>query len=278
VIPTPSKRTDYVLGGSVQWSQYVMPYNWSDEEADNSDVSMEEIPRAYRAGQRLNQRWFHPVATHSIPKGGWDGVTRTGTQFQASIGGFADQADRRDLAFGDTHQMRLYQGDQLLAEDTGNFLFTEVPEGAATYRLELDSSRSYRWWKYSTNVSSKWTFAAGGGEPEERLPLLLANYDLPTADPSSQVNAGDVVPITLAIRHQAGAAAPKLTSVAFAQSYDDGATWQPVTAVRDSEGKCFALVRHAKSQAGKAVSLRVDASDAEGNRLVQTVTKAYGIR
>jgi hypothetical protein len=228
-------------------------------------------------------RWFHPAATHSLPDIttgplDWYEVTRSGTEFAAYISAFTDQADRVSDAYDAQHRIRLYQGDQLLAEGESNGIWTEVPEGPATYRLALSSERSFDWWKYSTKISSAWTFRSEGGSEKVRLPLLLANYDLPTADPSGQVKAGDVVPVMLAIRHQAGAAAPKLASVAFAQSYDDGATWQPVTAVRVSEGKYFALVKHAKSQAGKAVSLKVDASDAEGNRLVQTVTKAYGIR
>ncbi|GAB3421277.1 S8 family peptidase [Flindersiella endophytica] len=275
MFPSPSKRIDYVQGGPVRWSQVVLPNN----SCPDCYVSMTEEPRTYRAGQREQVRWFHPVATHSLPDNttSWFEVTRTGTQFSAYVSAFTDQADRTSESDDAQHRLRLYRDGELLADEPYNGIWTEVPEGAATYKLELSSERSFDWWKHSTKLSSAWTFHSEGGAEEKRLPLLLVNYDLPTADPSGQVGAGEVVPVELAIRHQAGAAAPKLKSVAFAQSYD-GASWQPVTVVRVGEGKYLALVKHAKSQAGKAVSLRVDATDVEGNRLVQTVTKAYGLR
>jgi hypothetical protein len=273
----PRRRTDYVLANEVQWSQSVLPYN----QDENALVDSSEVSGRYRPGQHELVRWFHPAATHSLPDDptSWYEVTRTGTEFAAHISAFTDQANRVSDAYDAQHRIRLYQDERLLAEGESNGIWTVVPAGAARYRLELDSARSLDWRKYSTKLSSVWTIHSTGTPGEERLPLLLVDYDLPTADPFNQVRAGDLVPIELTIRHQAGApttARPK--ALTLAQSYDDGATWQPVTLVRTSEGKYLALVRHAKSQADRAVSLRVDASDADGNRLVQTVTKAYGVR
>jgi hypothetical protein len=38
------------------------------------------------------------------------------------------------------------------------------------------------------------------------------------------------------------------------------------------------VVNHPKSQAGKAPSLRLTATDADGNKLTQEITKAYGLK
>ena len=281
LIPTfeaPHTRTDYLLAGEMAWTQTVLPYN------RNNLTQLDELPRRYRPGQRLAVRWQHPVATHSLPAGdavlgGF--VERSDSVLDAELFTFVDQKDRTDVGWGDTHQMRLLRDGELVGESEDKFGFFDVPAGPATFRLELDSSRSEPWWRYSTAISSAWTFGSTGeGTPEEpeRLPLLLVDYDVPQADLAHQVRVGRPVTLGLGVRHQHGSEAAGVAAVTLDLSYDDGATWTSVPVKPGSSGRFTARVVHPASAAGGAVTLRVDVRDRDGNRLQQTVTRAYGLR
>ncbi len=283
LIPTfeaPHTRTDYVLAGKMAWTQAVMPYN------HNNGVEVVELPRRYRAGQHLAVRWQHPVATDTLPAGDaiFGGfVKRTDSVLDAELFTFVDQKDRADGAYGDTHRMRLLRDGELVGESEDKFGFFDVPDGPGTFRLELDSSRSEPWWRYSTAISSAWTFrSTGEGTPEEpeRLPLLLVDYDVPQADLANRVHVGKPVTLSLGVRHQYGsdAAGTAVAAVTLDLSYDDGETWTSVPVKPGSSGSYTARVVHPASAAGGAVTLRVDVRDRDGNRLEQTVTRAYGLR
>ncbi|MBM7790796.1 S8 family peptidase [Tenggerimyces flavus] len=278
---TPSTRTDYILANQMKWTQVILPVNLDD----SSGVSLAELPRAYRPGSRHDVRWFHPVATHSLPAGNdlpWLGTARrTEGALEVVMNAFADQRDRVDNSSADTHVQRLYRAGKLVGETPDRFGFYELAAGADTFRLEQESTRSFPWWKYSTKLASAWTFSSKGTGTEkkpEQLPLLLAEYDVPTADASSQVRTGRLVPLKLAVRHQDGAKSARIARVKLELSYDDGATWESARLLRTGRNTYKALVVHPQKAAGGAVTLRVDVSDQAGNRLQQTVTRAYGLK
>ena len=86
---------------------------------------------------------------------------------------------------------------------------------------------------------------------------------------------GAAFPIQLSVRHQPGVAnAPAIAGVKVWTSTDDGSTWTAAT-VSGSSGAYTATVN--QPSAG-FVSLRVEAWDAAGNRIDQTVKRAYAVK
>jgi subtilisin family serine protease len=278
-LAAPYKRTDYVLANKVSWSQIYSPNNRGGDAPFYS-----ELHRTYQPGERQVVRWMGPAATHSLPAGEailGGLVERTDTGLRAAVDAFVDRKDRTDESYSDAHQMRLLRDGQLVGESSDRYGEFELPDGPATLRLELESARSYAWWKYSTGISSAWTVQSTGegtDDEPERLPLLLVDYDVAQADLSNRVPSGRPVELELEVRHQNGATASPIDTVELDLSYDDGATWQSVPMDPTGGGIYTALLEHPSNHAGGAVTLRVDVQDEAGSRLQQTVTRAYGIR
>lgn len=59
-------------------------------------------------------------------------------------------------------------------------------------------------------------------------------------------------------------------------SYDDGASWQPVTLTADGAGTWSAMLKH--PGAAGFVSLKATAWDDAGNKVEQEIIRAYRIR
>ncbi len=277
LLSAPSERTDHVLANDVAWAQRVEPH-----VADDGAPSWSELPRTYRPRQRDDVRWMRPVATHSVPEGEVFeiGVNRYGDTIGAAIDGFVADPGHVQVRGGrsEEYAMRLYRGDELLGESPERFGWIDVPAGPGTFRLELDSRFEQPWWRYSTQVSSAWTFHSAGDDGDgERLPLLLADYDVPAADALSTVPANEPIRIDIGLRHQFGTPDVEIDEVGLDVSFDDGATWTPAR-LRDTDGQYRATIPAAAGQAGGAVTLRLTASDVDGNRLEQTVVRAFGLR
>jgi hypothetical protein len=75
------------------------------------------------------------------------------------------------------------------------------------------------------------------------------------------------------VNQQAGAAAARSTSLQASVSFDEGKTWRRIITV-GALGRYVAVV-----PAGKGtVSLKVVAADNAGNKVTQTVIRAYGLK
>ncbi|MFD2355324.1 hypothetical protein ACFSTC_47810 [Nonomuraea ferruginea] len=72
---------------------------------------------------------------------------------------------------------------------------------------------------------------------------------------------------------------PAIAGVRLWTSTDDGATWQPADLRRGRDGVYTAGARYPAYRATKgAVSLKVEAWDAAGNRVKQTTLRAFDLR
>ncbi|MFW6720719.1 hypothetical protein ACHZ98_11205 [Streptomyces sp. MAR4 CNY-716] len=72
---------------------------------------------------------------------------------------------------------------------------------------------------------------------------------------------------------------PAIAGLKLAHSTDDGATWKNASVRKRSEGVYTVTPSYpALSQTSGAVSLKAEAWDREGNRVVQTTTKAITLR
>jgi hypothetical protein len=204
-------------------------------------------------------------------------VSRQGDVFDVALPMFTDASghpkptDELDAEIkGNTS---LYRNGQLLgsvaAPGRGQFA---VPAGAATYRLTASATHNSPTWRQSTTVSGSWTFRSGTEPTRQPLPLLGMLLDAPV-DLRNTVPVGDRRPVQVSVHRQHGVAERPVVAVTVAVSYDDGRNWRPVPVSRNGAG-WLASVPHGR--AGH-VSLRANATDADGNAVEQTVIGAYQV-
>lgn len=269
---TPALRTSYLLGNNVKWSTTLVLDNGGDSLGVNS------TERAYKAGERLENRWIAPVENSGLPatETFLFGVLRSEGGLSVNLSPF--RHGPQEVGDGDygNSELILERNGEEVAREPATGLWADIPADAADYKLSLDTARELNSWQYSMRVKSVWSFKAKGGDAEV-MPLLIADLDVPQADALSQVPAGKPTVITLGLRHQAGSTAAKISRATLQLSYD-GEHWSTLPLTKVAEGKYKTTVIHPAAQAGQAPSLRLTAADTKGGTLEQEVTRAYGLK
>ncbi|NBE93482.1 serine protease [Nonomuraea sp. KC401] len=278
----PRTRTEYVTPGpDLRWSTSAgVPerhYNtmWPHPDTPRISLSSPDL-RPYEAGERVGRSVFkQPLLPGVNPR---NPVRREGDKLLVSMQGFVDAAGN----YGDTYtskfehgmktDFRLYQGDTLLWQT--NYL----PSGSGTlspekseYRIEYDLANEAGWAKLSTRTKGMWTFGSERAAEATVIPLLLATFDAPV----DLKNRARSRKLELSLRHQEGAEQSAIKDVSLEVSYDDGATWKPARLRDKGRGRYETTL--GRSPSG-FVSLRLNASDVNGNTLAQEVIRAYATR
>ncbi|NDL58670.1 S8 family peptidase [Phytoactinopolyspora mesophila] len=282
---SPHVREETVSSGGTLW-QHRVRHDSPWLSGIPVQGGMTHLPRTYESGERLNTDWHQAVVRPAIPRA-VDGLTsyREGDVLTIRIPEFADSssdhygfAEDADEAWGDEVTARLYQDEELIFEGIGAWGDYLVAAGPARYRLDLDVERDQPEWEFSPRTSTTWTFtSARPAQPEEPLPLIQIDYDVPT-DVRNQAPAGRVVHLGLTARHQDGLGELDVVRMSVRTSYDDGTTWEDVRLLDDGAGEYRALVRHPPLRATDGyVWLQVEAEDDAGNIVKQTIERAYGL-
>jgi hypothetical protein len=113
----------------------------------------------------------------------------------------------------------------------------------------------------------------------EALPVVLVDYGM-KADILNRVDAEEDHTITIdGSRAKASPASTEMAGAKLSVSYDDGATWQPLSVSRKDGNTFKATFRHPELAATNGfASLRSEVWDSEGNRTTQEITKAYALK
>jgi hypothetical protein len=183
----------------------------------------------------------------------------------------------------DTTAFRLFQDGELIAEDlrppgTG----VPVTPDPATFRIEWDVARDAEWWTTSTRTATAWTFRSEHHTAPpvfDVQPLVMVDYDveldLRNTAPHPRDRGGPPV-VGIQARHQAGADVPPIAAVRLWTSYDDGATWRERVGFDRGDGRFeFLLDRRDPLETTGFVSVRVEAWDANDNRIEQEIIRAW---
>ncbi|TWD82207.1 subtilase family protein [Kribbella amoyensis] len=286
-VRTPMTRTEYVSSGSTWWKQQVSHQRiWSDSEP--LFTGMSHLPVTYGAGQRVAETWWAPVVRPVIPRAMPHlQSTREGDVLQLRVPEFVDDspthygyAEADMVGVPDNGLMRLYRNGELLTQDEwawGNFAAGGT---SGDYRLDLEVRRTSPHWQFSTRTATSWKF--GSTRPasgKALLPLLQVDYRIGT-DGWNRAAANRPAQVGLTVRHQTGLAGPKPAGVRLWATYDDGLTWTEARGMKlAADGTAVARVDHpALKKTNGYVGLRVQAWDAAGNTVTQTVNRAYGLR
>ncbi|MGH3375666.1 MAG: hypothetical protein ACRDP6_13080 [Actinoallomurus sp.] len=232
------------------------------------------------------------------------GACRAGDTLDFLVFPFADNNANTNLievfGFDRIHQTRTYgffkDGTQVSSGSLGfgDTLSFAVSPGPATYQLVYDAGRTDPpLLTLSPSTHTVWTFGSahqsGGSLPAgwqcspdststacAILPLLFANYDLPTSL-AGREGAG-ATRFTLDVAHiQDGPTSP-VADPSVQVSFDGGTTWTAATVARQSGGKfTVSYTNPAAASTDGYAALRVSAHDDAGSQIDQTILRAYAI-
>jgi len=303
-LTAPSTRTEYILPQPDARSLQIVVQNDQEFAGFATDNW-----RALTPGQHITADWTAQPEPPGIEQQGADvaqscPACRSGDTLSVSFFPFVDPAGNRTTADpGVTTDLSLYLDGTLLDRQpapSAQFLLSPTP---ATYQLALDVSRDAAWWPSSTRSHTVWTFASserapdplpagwtcggkgggGGGKGAPAPggggcsfePLLFASYDT-HAGPDDVVPAGRDAIVDVAIHRQDFAPRAAIAELTFDISFDDGASWTAARVAALGDGRFQATYPQPALDATNGfASFRVTATDAEGSKIEQTITRAY---
>jgi hypothetical protein len=277
--PLRQRRTAYVTPG-ITWQSMAIGDVWQAWVGGEVSAALsQDAGRVYEPGSRTSVSWVRPPLRPG-PVGGPEGasgcqpspVGRHGNVLDVWLSPFMDGPDRYGCVDPDTALMVLERDGVEIGRTENYYNQFELPAEAGTYRLAYEQTGEAV--PYRHRSSTAWTFSsaasAGGSEDELRpIPLLVVDYELPldTLDrPTGRTARFKVHQVT-------GTPNRPVRSFRVWTSTDDGTTWRRASVDRDGNRSWdVTLPRVAR---GTGVSLKVDARDADGNRIEQTLIDAY---
>lgn len=278
-------REDYVRAGhGLTYQQAIWASTTGAGEED-------ETAKGYQPGAVSTEDWWAPVMHPANVTAYACNFCRTdaGTVFVPQLGGDSD-ADHF-LKSGRSRAWTYYRDGEKIT-DISKLM---VPEKAG-YRFVDDTARpaDYPGVNLGTKTHTEYSFSSAAPTamsvkdcqvtvPKatlcEALPVVLLDYGM-KADITNKVAAGQPFSFTVdASRSKASIASTTMAGAKVSVSYDDGATWQPVTVSRKDANTFKATVQHPELSATNGfVSLRTEVWDSEGNRTSQDITRAYALK
>jgi hypothetical protein len=270
-VETPKVREEWVTSGDSLWQHRVHHlYTWDTMNPLNGGITT--LPRSYKTGVST-ENWFGPVVRPAAAPGVVS--TRTGDRLSLRIPAFVDAAGHYTVGETTSASAVLSRNGQEVAELPDAWEDVITAGGDAAYKLDLSTARADTEgeWNWGTSTRTVWDFRSKTAATDKAvaLPLLQVDYDVP-ADLTGRVAARPHV-IGFNVHQQAGVAAPRSTSLKAEVSFDEGKSWRKVITV-GALGHYVAVVPAGKG----SVSLRVAAADNAGNKVSQTVIRAYGLK
>ncbi|MGH3682870.1 MAG: hypothetical protein ACRDT2_21785, partial [Natronosporangium sp.] len=266
-IDLPRVRTElFRMQPGVEWEN-------SLDELIIGEETFEEVillfsdPTAYQLGRLHRERWNYGVFGPNAERGG---VFRTGDELLVSPVLYADGAG--NLGFTPaTGTIRIFREGELIAEaPSPDFTSVLVPPEPAGYRVEVEAERVGSA-PLSSQTTLAWEFRSGHVDEEDfvALPVPAVRFS-PDLAPDNTARAGRPMLVPVDVAAAPGSGAARLDRLSVEVSFDDGASWRSAPVFADR----FVLVTHPEDG---FVSMRATATDRSGNRVEQTVLRAYEI-
>ncbi|NUT53316.1 MAG: S8 family serine peptidase [Saccharothrix sp.] len=266
-VTSPGAAIDRVTTG-LAWSWGFLQFG--AEGAVEATLTSPE--RTYQRGGSYEERFNDPVFSPALPESRTPYLARGGDEISFALPLFTDRAGNGGNAAVSSARTTLSRDGVKVGETTyaANGLF-EVPPGAAAYRVETEAVRAAGTSEFATEVSAAWTFRSdtASGDGFVPLPWSVVRF-APELDDGGAAPKGRSLRVPLTVQQQEGAANGRIDRVDVEVSFDDGATW---TAAPVAGG----VATVANPDAAGYGSLRVRATDSDGNALEHTVIRAYKI-
>ncbi|OLF14235.1 hypothetical protein BLA60_03625 [Actinophytocola xinjiangensis] len=273
-LQVPSSRTEYVTADA-STNQSVM-LDWASQ---NGGITR------YQRGSVTHERWNGSVVRGAVPDNTSYLPNRTGDQIVIYTSGMLDSGANRDhgqraLQGGDRVSTTVWADGQLLgtAPDS-SFALDGVPEREVEYRFTQTYQRALPNWLISPRVDTTWTVRSA--RPAEGttdvLPVLSIDYDVPV-DRTNAVPERSRTTVGLGLRYPVGNPGARPESVRAWVSFDDGVTWRTVPVRGGRDGYTATVSNPDLGATNGFATLRVAATDVDGNAIDQTVTRAYRVK
>ncbi|MEU6641959.1 S8 family serine peptidase [Saccharomonospora sp. NPDC046836] len=271
-LSAPQRRVELVTASpDVRWRQCLYgPYG---EVAQLCTAT-----ESYSSGERTAPVWLRgPVpAVH--------GTSHNATQIELFVG----QSDGEhkgvvlDSAAAGEDTMRLFRNGVELPRVNGGAYF-ETPPEPATFRLEYTSDPDPARLPIGTRTETSWTFPSQAPtDPDvwDTTPRLLTVDYQPGTDSLGRFRSGGALTMTAQVVSAAGvedAYRPEPGRLRFWASTDHGKRWREAIVVPRGNGEYFVVVPGLVLRAGETVSVRAEATAAQGRAIEQTIIDAYPV-
>ncbi|MEV0588007.1 S8 family serine peptidase [Nonomuraea sp. NPDC050310] len=264
-IPLPSSLTRYLTPGLA----------WSDEFSTGGLVELGTGPVRDKG---FTQVWNAAVIGPSFAV---SGGSRTGDTLDFPAHGLYTSAGTGRTGMDETATGTLtlaMNGNEIATTDINGCqsercsLTATLPEANTAYTLTASSRRPEA--GLSTGVDAVWTFRSSRTAKPESLPLMAVRYAPQGLDDANHAEPGSRTTVPIRVERAPGARRAAVTSIKLESSADDGRTWRPVHVQATRTGWTTQL---ANPTAPGHVSLRATVTDKAGNRVIQTVTRAYAV-
>jgi hypothetical protein len=267
--------------------EYVTPGEW--ELNSVGPVMFEQawqVRHTYEAGRHYVIEWHKAVLGPAFPPDADDDfyqVVRDGDTISSVLLMFTDgQGNPGELWYPDATDdytikgsQELYRDGKLLGrvDDNGMATFV-VPPDHGRYELRADILRRAAHWQTATDVSAAWTFESGPAATPALLPLLTIQA-VADVDETNATTGDRALLLPLYVHRQDLNGPAPVRRIAVHYSLQDGENWQPAKVI--PSGRTEWTARIAKPGKG-FLSLRLSASDKDGNTVTQTVIRAIQLR
>ena len=177
--------------------------------------------------------------------------------------------------------MKVWEGKTLVKTATGfaQAAIEGMPDGKTRYTVDLQASRDPKVWKLSPATHTVWQLnspAVVNTDYGDIMPLMQLDYAVDT-DLAGYAKGGWQT-VGLTASHLPGAVgATAIAGGSMWVSYNSGRKFEPVVLTRTGKGAGHWTARFRAPKSGY-VTIKAQAFDKGGNSVVQTVTKANGLK
>ncbi|MGY1496726.1 S8 family serine peptidase [Streptomyces sp. QTS52] len=262
-----TERDEYYYADPDTRTWHVVYPNW-----DTSRGEWSPLRTFGKAGTEPSENWLRQVVRpgtseeYGLSERTGDKLTMTVTELNDSTPGHYGYVDGTD----NTAKGKLYADGQPVGDSAlGGYGVFDVPADKAAYRFVLDVRRRAAWARYSTSTHTEWTFASAHTDATTALPLLTVGIAPKGLDLLNRADGKRELEIGLPVANQLGRV--RASSLKAWVSYDDGASWKVVKVKGGT-------ARFKAAKGAESVTLRVRATDRDGNGIDQTVLRAFGLK
>jgi hypothetical protein len=283
----PFERTEKFFSPGFIWEIATFDNRLLPEEPDFPTIVAEEVQlRDYRPGTRITEQWNQATLGPAFPEIlGFAGnnfalvssASRTGDElfiFPSIVASSSTPARDTNTTF-DHERIALFRNGTLIEERLDDQPFDPfvVPPEPASYRYEQEIDRSSLF-TLSPRITAAWTFRSQHvpGDQPRSLSLPTMRFK-PPVDQHNRT-AAPVIVLPIAFDRPPGAATPAIRRATVEVSFDDGAHWAPIPVVTLPDRAIAVVIHPARA---RFVSLRGSAVDALGNKVEQTILRAYAL-
>lgn len=268
-VEVPGRRIDLYSGGP--------DLEWATELATDRGYEIDyfgDAGRHYVPGRSQAKHWGRAaLGPFARPHHGYGRLWAAVGEFSSSASG---QVGWTEPVPGIEAEATLFRDGEPVGtnHELGGGTFDVPSDDAATYELAVRATRAVPWSALATEVDARWTFR---GPFTEFVPAAAPNLRVSGGfDLLNRAPADRAFPLRVQVESGDGST-PTITEIGLAASFDDGATWTPLRLSARPDGGYRALVP-TPPEGARFVALRGFVEDADGNRVEQTVLRAYGLK